>query len=861
MKSIFIYIFILSLFSLNLSSQDAGKADTQIKEIYKTSTRYAVSLSGKWRRTFDGGTWDAVELPFSEIATKPVTYERTLKIAKEIIARNTFRLFFYGVEDQVEVYVNGQFVGRYFGGMTPFDVRIPAKMIIGETNTLMFKVSPAENYSGQIKKNTIYSKKTYNGILRDVVLIGAPNIWVSDLNYKMQLSNDYTRSVLSVNANLSTASIEKSINLDSSSNSKPILKTEVSLGLKLIKKATGETVAETAPKMLTIENERTYESKFNMDINFPELWTPENPNLYELRAIVSQNGNTIDDFSINLGFRDARVSIINSLPSMLINGKVFEMKAIAYVEDFGNKGQSLDYKRMEEDIKLIKTLGANTVRFMFSPPHPYVMYLCEKYGLLAMLELPVYDAPSKIIGSDEIIVRMQNIADRLKKMYDSSPSLLAYGIYSGAQENSTETNLYTKKLLEELSSSSRLKYKIVNSGFETVKTDGFDIIGIKSKTFDSDFEVIKSEISRLQKIAEGIPVFFNYGTTIQPENRNGYADPLSVEYQAFYARNVFHLMKEREALGSVFLTFNDYRLEKPLLTTNNDDIFVSTSGLVDSERKPRLAFNTVQTLFNQEKEPLLDAGSYSRATPFVYIILGFIIILLLAFLINRFRRFREYLIRSITRPYNFYADIRDQRIMSNIQTILLGIAIALTMGIFFSSILFYYRSSDLAQYFLMLFFPFETIQASLYQLVWQPTFLMIGVTAVFLFLMFVISFVLRIFAFFLRARILFNDTLTITIWSGIPMLFLMPLAIVMVRLFEISEFFSWLLLLLSFVLIVWTVFRIFKATAVVYDKPELIVYLIGIVFLVFTIGMPLAYYQFKYSFYDYGRYIVNVLMG
>ena len=63
---------------------------------------------------------------------------------------------------------------------------------------------------------------------------------------------------------------------------------------------------------------------------------------------------------------------------------------------------------MENDIKLIRATGFNSVRFAKKIPHPYLLVLCQRYGLLPFIELPINAIPSSILEKKEFYDRATN---------------------------------------------------------------------------------------------------------------------------------------------------------------------------------------------------------------------------------------------------------------------------------------------------------------------------------------------------------------------------------------------------------------------------------------------------------------------
>jgi hypothetical protein len=294
---------------------------------------------------------------------------------------------------------------------------------------------------------------------------------------------------------------------------------------------------------------------------------------------------------------------------------------------------------------------------------------------------------------------------------------------------------------------------------------------------------------------------------------------------------------------------------------SNEDQYLCSSGIVDIQRKPRLSYRTLQALFNEEKEPLLDAGKYSEGTPLSFIIVGIILALILVFLINRYRRFREYLTRAVLRPYNFYADIRDQRIMSTPQTIFLGAGISITLGIFLASLLFAYRTSEFTQFLIMLFLPSSSMKELLFSLIWTPQLSIFTFSLLIFGSIFIVAGIIKLFSFFVRARIFYTDSITIAIWSGVPALGLLPFAIILTRLLLLTPFFVYLMMLLFFGVLIWIFFRILRSVAVVFDIPSMWSLIIGFIFTGIIAAIFFTIYNHDYSFFAYFQYLWEVMIN
>lgn len=853
-KLILITILLINtklLFSQKL--EDAGNPYS------KSSTRFVINLAGNWEKSYDGKVWTTVKLPASESFTDKIIYRRNIKIEKNLIDRYAWHLNFYGVNDQLEIYVNEQFVGRYLSGMCPFEVRIPKQIIIAETNTIKFVITPASNISHQLNVQSLYPKKIYSGIIRDIFLIGMPQVWISEVRYNTQ--NIGNTSNINFNLSISSADIRRLFaDLKDTAGLNIAPRKSVSVEA-LIKSFDGNTtISQPQVKTINIEQERTESLSFNFTGLGVIPWSPDNPVLYKAFIRVLIEGNKVDEKIINIGFKSLISGKKDNSRKIFLNGKEFLIKSVTYIEDYPGSGQTLSLQRMEADLEIMKTLGVNTIRFKYSPPHPYLAYLCDIYGMLMMIELPIYEIPSSLLLTDEVKVRMNNITKRYLAAYDNQPSLLAWG-FSDAVDESDDLNFFTKSINSLIrESSNKLTYKVVLADDGKINLENVDFIALRVERISQNLGEIKSRLQKIvNQLKDTIPIVFNYGIIVKIDNHNGYSDPFSLEAQAFYIMNLYLLSEELGISGNIINTFNDYLTQTPILITNNEVPNLYSGGIVSRAREYRLAFSTLQALFNNDKKPLLNAGSFSEQSPIIYIIVGILLGIILVMMLNRYRRFREYLFRSVLRPYNFYADIRDQRIISTIQTVILSFVISAIMGIYLGSILYFYKTNLIAQYVLNILIKDQNILSWLYKLIWQAELNFLILTIIIILKILIFAGILKIFSFFIKSRIYFNDTFTIVTWSGVPVILLLPLGIILNRLLQYEPQFSiWALLLIALISI-WILLRMFKATIVVFDIPPVKVYSIGFGIIFILTMVILTIYQIKYYIISYLSYFFDVI--
>lgn len=841
MKKILLLLLFISILPLS-----AQLDSTQVLES-PNSERKAIDLSGKWSVSYDDGdSWKKEYVPATSYDNKSIIYKKTLKLSKSELSNRSFHLQVDGISDNGEFFINNQSIGSYFGGMTQFWVDIPENSLKAGNNELKIIVNPTEGYARQIQQLPMHTTRAGTGIIRRIQLISTAGAWVSNISSSYKLGDNASNVAIKIKGSLTTgqlASIKGNVTV------KTYLKGS-------------EGLLEVGTSNINISTSRVYDFEAKGTLNSPKLWSPDEPNLYYIVVKVISNNKVIDEHTVTFGFKDVTIISSDKGNGFLLNGAPFEIKSVNYIDDIKGQGQSLSMRQYETDIKEIKKLGANAIRVKFGTPNIHFVELCNKYGLFVLYELPVYNTPSSILNSDEIKVRFKNIADRVLSNADNSPSIFSYGLYSYSAEGKDIVKSYSEELVELLNKhTNNLIHKTIYSGSEYPSIKGFDflIYNFKHKTFDFNKQL--NRLKELEKNSGSLPIICELGTTVQENNKNGYSDKLSLEFQAYYILNSYSVFEAANPAGYTIDTYNDYLLQQPLMINNSDDKFIFTAGLVDRERNERAAYKAVKSLFNKEKEPLLTAGSDPEGEQtIVFIITGIVFGLIFLVMINRFKRFREYFFRSILRPYNFYADIRDQRLISTIQTSVLAILVSVSIASFIAATFYYLRFNDTLEYMLNIIMPIQILKENLFSMIWSPALLIVVMSLIIILYILLIAAFLRVAAFLLSVRIFYKDAFTLATWALIPTLVLLPVSAFMIKIFEQMTY-GYLLIFLIFVAIkIWSALRLFKSSAVVFDRPAGKVYVTEILLILVFIGVPLLIMQLDRSIIDYVLYIYSVMI-
>ncbi len=365
-------------------------------------------------------------------------------------------------------------------------------------------------------------------------------------------------------------------------------------------------------------------------------------------------------------------------------------------------------------------------------------------------------------------------------------------------------------------------------------------------------------LTEWKKAHSGQPVLLlGYGKEVDQRNHNGYSDPMSQESQARFFLQYYTAVKDAGIAGSFIDSYNDWRGSRPLMTVSQPDPYSHPCGLVNEHREKRLAFEVVHALYSSEKINPLPIGSYHSSLPFVYIFAGFFVILFMGYQYSYNRRFSEALQRALFRLHNFFVDLRDLHTVSVIHTLILALALSVSLAILFSSVLYHYRSDWLFDYILTFFIMYDPLKEYLIRIVWNPLLGIVTVTAVFFAAAFILSFLLKFLAFVLRIRISWFDMYSMTVWGSAPLIFLSPLAMCLFKVLQTPDYvlpsFG-----IVFIFFVWTLTRLLKGISVLFDIRPLKAYVGGAALMILVIGGIFLYYDSLYGLISYIKFIAHL---
>lgn len=313
------------------------------------------------------------------------SYLRTFELPESWSDRRTI-LHFGGIYSAANVWVNGQYVGYTQGSnnVSEFDI---SKFLHPGENTLAVEVFRWSDGS-YLECQDMFRM---SGIFRDVELLSLPEGSIDDINVTTTLTDNYTRADIAVK----------------------------------LTGGNGATLKLYAPDgtLLQCDTIQTAHSPLptaHFQIEAPQLWSAEKPNLYRLDVIEPGLA-----FSIPVGIREVKID--GSL--LYINGRRVFLKGVNRHDTSPLNGRAVTVDEMLRDVELMKQNNINTLRTSHYPNDARMMAMTDYFGLYVCDEADLEDhANQSISDRPEWIPAFVDRVDRMIRRDANHPSVIMWSL-------------------------------------------------------------------------------------------------------------------------------------------------------------------------------------------------------------------------------------------------------------------------------------------------------------------------------------------------------------------------------------------------------------------------------------------------
>ncbi len=840
-KKLKILFLLINLLPFSISAQIKVKSlpsfpsDSTIKSHHHGKL---IDLNKGWKVYLnpDDKNYVKVNIPCTWDGAEALYFENEINLSDDEINNSVIKLLWGGINYSTEIFLNGYNIFKRSIGEIPFEIELPSDLLKPNSpNKIIFRIDNSLDSKKTIplKQRFLFPQKSM-GIYRNIFIKVLPRTHFSQFKINYVLDSNLS----SANGEIKVA-IE---NLDML-NKEMTGKDGVLINLKLIPhNFTGNSFSYDFP--LTFSNTKQVEQLLKFNVTNPTLWSNETPNFYKAELSILANKQVIDKVERTLSF----FRIENKNQKLFFNNNSFSLKGITYIVNEREIVENGYLEKLRKDFAFIKNTGFNAIRFAKAYPNPDAINLCNQLGLIALVELPLNSVPEELLTDAEFRTRTLSRFNEMIESYRIFSTAIIWGIGSSFLANSTLTEDYISNILTNNNGTGIITYGSF-IGIQKEKIDGLDLIGIEIYSTPPDklieaLEILSDKTNKSNYFLSEVNYPNYYGIS------GGYLLKNSTEAQAKYYGQIIDITRNNNLAGVFINTLYNYYGDFKSLYGGNE-INYQLGIFNKTPTSNNLVYKVIDAKLNNKNKVTIPIGNGKDENKLIFILIALGLSILMALLINTSRKFRDECSRAFFRPYNFYSDIRDQRIISGVHTFILLIVESGSISLFFTILFYYLRTNILVEKLLLSFGESSIIKGFSY-LAWNPEkgfiiiFLLVILKIVFL------SIIIKAASLFIKTKVPLSSIFFMIIWGLLPFTILLPVELILYKILAISTYNS-ILVIVILLFWLWILQRIFKGIHVLFEVNKLTVYLYGLVIIILLITGAAAYFQLT----SYALYYLN----
>ncbi|NDC74449.1 DUF4982 domain-containing protein [bacterium] len=295
--------------------------------------------SGWYRKTF--------ALPATEIGTR---------LALEID----------GAMSHSAVWLNGRFIGGWPYGYTSFSLDLTPYAKPGADNTLAIRLDNPPDSSrwypgGGLYRHVRLVKTAPVHIANWGVFITTPAVSAEAavVDVRIELENHGADTAKRLSASVALHSLD--------GDGRPI----------------AEPVTFAQPQDLEVKPGLPRQTSFCLRVDSPKLWAPGAPHRYVAITTISRDGAVIDQVETPFGIRSLTLDPDRGL---ILNDEVLKLNGVCQHHDLGALGSAVNVSALARQLRILQEMGVNAIRTSHNPPAPELLDLCDRLGLVVMVE-------------------------------------------------------------------------------------------------------------------------------------------------------------------------------------------------------------------------------------------------------------------------------------------------------------------------------------------------------------------------------------------------------------------------------------------------------------------------------------------
>ena len=280
-------------------------------------------------------------------------YRKDLDIPK-VQNGNKVYIYFEGIYNNSEVFINGKWIGKRPNGYVSFMYELTPYQKFGGRNVLAVRVDHSQDADSRWY--------TGSGIYRDVYLVYANPVHIRLWGVSYSAKVNKKNAVLSVQTEVDNTG-------------------KLPVAVKVLHEVFDRDGKKVGAGSLdySLRAGEMVKKELAVSIVQPKLWSLEDPYLYTIRTTLSKGGKVIDRTETRAGIRSLT---FDPNKGFALNGKFLKVKGVCIHHDAGCLGAAVPKEVWRRRLLQLKEIGCNAVRMSHNPQATCVYELCDELGIL-----------------------------------------------------------------------------------------------------------------------------------------------------------------------------------------------------------------------------------------------------------------------------------------------------------------------------------------------------------------------------------------------------------------------------------------------------------------------------------------------
>jgi len=331
-------------------------------------------------------------------------YLRTFDLAPSD-ERKQYLLTFDAIDYYAEIWLNGHFIRSHEDGYSPIVIDLHEFADILQTRSNRIAVRVTDQDTSPDAEFAL--KQTLAGFFHDSVGINFAGIWNG---VSLTCRGIVRVSNLTVRTDIETMTATIIADLKNVGNDTAVDAVFSLLdGNKLLCTTTVTGISAAKEKIATVTAELTAEQA--------KLWEIASPKLYTARVELKKGDTVIDSCETSFGYTQVRAVG----DKVLFNNHAIKLNGIlSWLGNWEQISPKFDLDLFTHQIRTIKSLGYNAIKFCLVVPQDELLDICDREGIYVYIEYPVWNP----VQTDAFYERGYSQMGRFLHMSKNHPSVI-----------------------------------------------------------------------------------------------------------------------------------------------------------------------------------------------------------------------------------------------------------------------------------------------------------------------------------------------------------------------------------------------------------------------------------------------------